>query len=121
MVIGIGCDIVEISRIKNSIKKFGDKFLNKIFTPKEIDYCKSRARSEQHFAGRFAAKEAIAKALYQLGIESIDWQNIEVINSPKGVPQVKILNISLDKDIDIKLSISHSNENAIAYAIIQKL
>lgn len=120
MVIGIGCDIIEIARIKKSIDEFGDKFLNKIFTKTEIEYCSSKAKSEQHYAGRFAAKEAIAKALYQSGIETVDWLNIEITNTPKGIPQVEIKNLDI-KDAVVKVSISHSNENAIAYAIIEKI
>lgn len=119
MILGIGCDIIEISRIKKSIDEFGEKFLSKIFTQNEILYCKNNAKSEQHFAGRFAAKEAIAKALYQSGVEKVDWLNIEIINNNKGVPQVTLNNIDL-KNSSIKVSISHSNENAIAYAIIEK-
>lgn len=120
MILGIGCDIIEIARIKKSIDEFGEKFLNKIFTQTEIEYCLSKARSDQHFAGRFAAKEAIAKALYQYGIETVDWLNIEITNSPKGIPQVALNNIDI-KNAVVKVSISHSNENAIAYAIIEKL
>ncbi|HOP50403.1 MAG TPA: holo-ACP synthase [Ignavibacteriales bacterium] len=120
MILGIGCDIIEIKRIKNSIEKFGEKFLNKIFTQKEIEYCTSKAISEQHFAGRFAAKEAIAKALYQSGIKKVDWLNIEVLNNDLGIPFVKLYDLNLI-NAEIKVSISHSNENAIAYAIIEKI
>ena len=63
MVIGIGIDIIEIDRIKTSIETYGNRFLSKIYTPIEIDYCNSKANKFQHFAARFAAKEAVYKAL----------------------------------------------------------
>lgn len=121
MVIGIGTDIVEISRIQSSIEKLGDAFLNKIYTASEQKYCLERASKFQHFAARFAAKEAVAKALYQAGAHNVSWLDIEVQNNSKGVPSVILHNEMLENfgNYVLKISISHSTDNAICYALLQ--
>lgn len=121
MIFGLGIDIIEIDRIKNSIEKFGDKFLNKVFTPGEISYCKSKADQYQHFAARFAAKEAVSKSLSDLWKSDYGWKHIEIINNLKGKPEA-VLNGDLGKnssEIDIHISISHSQYYACCVAITQ--
>ncbi len=123
MVYGIGTDIVEIDRIANSINKFGDKFLNKIFTELEREYCLSKKNSAQHFAARFAAKEAVFKALASQYSEIYSWQDIEVYNEPSGLPKVKLYGelanvVSIDKSLQI--SMSHSKNYATCFAILFK-
>ncbi len=123
MILGIGIDIVEISRIQDSIERLGDKFLKKIFTKKEIEYCLSRANKYQHFAVRFAAKEAVYKALASGWNKGLSWQDIEVINKPDGLPEINLkgnLKTFLSDDKELKVSLSHSNNYAVSNAVIYK-
>ena len=119
MIAGIGNDIIEISRIKSAIERHGEKFLDRLFTEKEKNYCLKFKDSEKHFAGRFAAKEAISKALGTGFCDSLGWLDIEIINNEKGAPIVtlskqaqKRFNFS-----NLLLSISHSENYATAFAI----
>ena len=124
MVIGIGIDIIEIDRIKSSIETYGDKFLSKIYTPVEIDYCNSKANKFQHFAARFAAKEAVYKALATGWQKDMYWQDIEIINQPMGMPEANLkgkLKTFLSDDKDLKISLSHSNNYVTCVAIIYKV
>lgn len=116
MKIKTGIDIIEVSRIKKAIETFDEKFLNKIFTQKEIEYCNSKnSKKFEHFAARFAAKEACLKAISDFldNKYSISWKEIEIINCKSGKPILKIYkNI---KDIEsIDISLSHIKEYAIA-------
>jgi holo-[acyl-carrier protein] synthase len=123
MVMGIGTDIIEIDRIKNSIEQYGDNFINKIFTPSEIDYCKNKANKYQHYAARFAAKEAVYKALASGWQQVIGWQDIEVFNEANGMPQVTMfgkLKKFLSTDKSLKISISHSENYVTCVAIVYK-
>ena len=113
----IGTDIVEIERIKNSIDKYGLKFIEKIFTYREIKYCENKENCYPHFAGRFAAKESIKKAIFSSKIiDQIDFKSIEIFNDSKGVPLVK-MNQSL-KIKNSQLSISHEKKYAVAFALL---
>jgi holo-[acyl-carrier protein] synthase len=123
MVIGIGIDIIEIERIKNSIEKFGDQFLNKVFTENEIEYCISKGNKYQHFAARFAAKEAVSKAFATGWNKNFNWRNVEIINEPSGMPAVNLkgnLQDFLYPDKELKISMTHSRDNAACVAIIYK-
>jgi holo-[acyl-carrier protein] synthase len=123
MIIGIGIDIIEISRIKKSIEKYGDHFLEKIYTLGEIEYCISKANKYQHFAARFSAKEAVAKAMSTGWNNEFSWQNIEVFNEPTGMPYVKLtgkLESFLADGKELKISMSHSQDYTTCVAIIYK-
>jgi holo-[acyl-carrier protein] synthase len=123
MVIGIGTDIIEIVRIKNSIEKYGDRFLSKIYTPTEIEYCQSKVNKYQHFAARFAAKEAVYKALATGWQEVLSWQEIEIFNEATGMPHVTMrgkLKEFLADEKSLKISISHSKNYVVSVAIIYK-
>jgi holo-[acyl-carrier protein] synthase len=123
MVIGIGTDIIEIDRIKDSIEKYGDRFLSKIYTPAEIEYCLSKSNKYQHFAARFAAKEAVYKALATGWQEVLSWQDIEIFNESTGMPVVTMcgkLKKFLSDDKNLKISISHSKNYVVSVAIIYK-
>ncbi len=116
-----GTDIIEINRIKESIERSGSTFTNMIFTQNEIKYCESRRGAKYtHYAGRFAAKEAIFKAVSSLLKNKFDisWHNAEVINDENGNPKVKFLNIKFDEIKDIDISISHCKEYAVATVIL---
>jgi holo-[acyl-carrier protein] synthase len=123
MVIGIGIDIIEIDRIKESVEKFGNRFLNKIYTKKELDYCLKKKYKYQHLAARFAAKEAVYKALATGWNEEVGWQNIEISNEPNGMPIVTLhgkLKKFLSKDKELKISMSHSRDYVACMAISYK-
>lgn len=117
-----GIDIIKISRIKESIENIGETFKEKIYTEKEIEYCESRRNAKyQHYAGRFAAKEAIFKAVSDL-LENkfeISWKDAQVLNDKNGKPKVEIFNQTLQEKIeDIDISISHCKEYAAANVVI---
>lgn len=86
MVIGIGIDIVEIERIRRAIERTGDRFIHRVYTPDEINYCESRKNKFQHYAGRFAAKEAAFKALGTGWSGGVAWKDAEVAVEPSGKP-----------------------------------
>ncbi len=112
MGIFIGVDIEKIIRFKNLDKKV----LNKIFTNQEIKYCMSKKNNAQHFAVRFAGKEAIIKAFSSFK-KKIELKEIEILNDEKNVPIVKLKNA---KKYDIKISLSHNQEDAIAFVLVSK-
>jgi len=121
MRINCGIDIIEISRIKKCVEEMGDKFINKIFTAKEIEYCESKkAQRYQHYAARFAAKEATFKAIssYVKDKYSISWKDIEISNDKAGRPAIAIkestdgFNLTNIESMDI--SLSHCKEYAVA-------
>lgn len=123
MVIGIGIDIIEIDRIKDSVEKFGDRFLRKIYTDKELEYCIKKKYKYQHLAARFAAKEAVYKALATGWDTEVSWQHIEISNEPNGMPIVTLhgkLKKFLHKGKDLKISMSHSRDYVACMAIIYK-
>lgn len=121
MIFGIGIDIIEIHRIKQSIEKFGDRFLNKIYTQTELDYCQSKKNKYQHYAARFAAKEAIAKALATGWSKGFRWKDIEIFNEKSGMPSVSLngnLKSFLGSDKSLKITMSHSEHYVTCFAII---
>ena len=112
-----GTDIIEIDRIRKSIEKNGDKFLNSVYTAKEIEYCEGRKNAKyNHYAGRFAAKEAIYKAISQLLPEKfgISWKDVQVVNDENGNPKIEFLNITFNQIKSTDISISHCQEYAVA-------
>lgn len=120
MKVTCGVDIIEVNRIQESIENLGDRFLNKIYTASEIEYCSSKKQMQyQHFAARFAAKEAIFKAMSDLLQDKyeITWTDVEILNDAKGKPQVHFINKSYPiKQIDI--SLSHLKEYALANCVV---
>ena len=121
MRVKCGVDIIEISRVQKSIDNLGDSFLNKIFTEKEIEYCEKKGKSRyEHYAARFAVKEAVFKAISKTLEDkySISWKDIETTNDEQGRPRVEISNINNNIIEDIDISISHCKEYAIANAVV---
>jgi holo-[acyl-carrier protein] synthase len=118
--IGIGHDIVDIARIAESISKFGDRFFSKLFTVHEVHYCMEKAEPAIHFAGRFAAKEAIAKAIGTGFGQYLRWQDIEIINDELGKPFVHLSDEFQGQfpNYQINISISHTDTLASAVAIV---
>lgn len=121
MKIKCGTDIVEIERIKDSIEKLGEKFLNKVYTEEEIKYCESKGKQKyQHYAARFAVKEAAFKAVSE-SIEdkySVCWKDFETINDEKGRPSINILCVNTKQIVNIDVSISHCKQYATANVVI---
>ena len=117
-MIFIGTDIVKVSRIKALIDQKKEKFLNKVFTKKEISYCNSYFDSEVHFSGKYAAKEAIKKALLSNDlITKISLKEIEILNKDNKAPYIVIDNL---KSLNYNVSVSHEEEYAIAFVVIEK-
>ncbi|HVW37621.1 MAG TPA: holo-ACP synthase [Pirellulales bacterium] len=121
-VLGIGTDIVECLRIAQMIERHGELFINRVYTPHEIRYCQSRKQATQHFAGRWAAKEAILKALGTGWRRGISWRDIEVRNDQSGRPVVGLRGGARDiveqRGIrEMLVSISHCRSHATAYAL----
>ncbi len=120
MIESVGIDIIEVSRIKNVIDRWGDSFLRRVYTPWEINYCSRKKFPEQSFAARFAVKEAVLKAIGTGYNDGIKWTSVEIVNDERGQPTVrlgeKIQNIIGKKKI--KISMSHTREHAVANAIL---
>ena len=117
MKISCGVDIIEIDRVKESIEQLGDKFLNRVFTDKEIEYCESRKNQKyQHYAARFAAKEAAFKAVSgQIDdTYNVCWKDFEVTNDEQGRPSIKLVGIDEKSIENIDISISHCKKYAVA-------
>ena len=114
----IGADIVSVLRIEKIIQQHSQRFKKRTYTPIEIKYCGSRAAPSIHYVGRFAAKEAVKKALLSSGIVSnIDIATIEILSTESGAPEVQLNHPLLDK-ISCKVSISHTDDTAIAFALV---
>lgn len=123
-VLGIGTDITECLRIAQLIERHGELFITRVYTDHEIAYCSSRKAATQHYAGRWAAKEAVLKALGTGWRRGISWRDIEVRNLPSGAPSIVLRGGARDvfERLGIErlhISISHSRTNAIAYAIAE--
>lgn len=122
MKVKCGVDIIEVSRIEDAIENLEDKFLNRVYTKKEIEYCNSKNNMKyQHFAVRFAAKEAIFKAISENLEEKTDivWTNIEILNNKAGRPYVSFINCDMEEKIEnIDISLSHIKEYAIANCVV---
>lgn len=117
MRIACGTDIIEIERIKENIEKLGEKFLNKIYTKQEIQYCESKKTQKyQSYAARFAVKEAAFKAIsFKLKDKyQICWKDIETVVNSQGKPELRIIGLELDDVECMDVSISHCQEYAVA-------
>jgi holo-[acyl-carrier protein] synthase len=121
-IIGIGTDITECLRIARMIERHGELFIERVYTPEEIKYCQNRKQATQHFTGRWAAKEAILKAIGTGWRKGISWRDMEIRNEPGGKPTVGIRGGV--KDVveqlgitDIHVTISHCRSHATATAI----
>jgi len=124
MIVGLGIDIAEIDRIESSIRKHGDHFLNRVFTPVEIEYCEGYRNRYERYAGRFAAKEAAMKALGTGWRRGVRWKDIEVTREPGGKPTVRLsgraAEIASQLGVrNIVLSITHAGNLAQAQVIFE--
>ena len=117
-----GTDIIEIDRIRSSIENLEERFIREIFTEKEIQYCETKRRAKyQHYAARFAAKEAIFKAISKLlnSKYELTWKNAEILNDENGKPYINFINTNITEKIeDIDISISHCKLYAVANVVL---
>lgn len=121
-VLGIGTDIIECLRIAQMIERHGELFIDRVYTAAEIEYCRSRKQATQHFAGRWAAKEAILKAIGTGWRRGISWRDMEVRNNEGGKPSVALRGGARDvvEQLgvgEILVTISHCRTHATAFAV----
>ena len=127
MIYGVGVDIIEVARVQRMIDKFGDKFLKRMFTANEVGYSEERPKSKfQHYAARFAAKEALFKAFKGDWKTGIIWKEIEVINEKLGNPVLVLHGVAaeIQKKLGItglEVSLSHTKESACAIVVAEKV
>ena len=120
---GLGLDIVSVARIKRLHDEYGRQFAGRIFTPIEIEYCEKKNNPYPHLAARFAAKESLLKAV-GLGLrDGLSWQQIEVVNDPKGAPKLVLTGRASEilSEMEIAgtlLSISHTDDLAVAEVLL---
>ena len=124
MIVSIGIDIVEIFRIEEKLSQGNTRFLNRVFTVGEIEYCEKRAAKFASYAARFAAKEAVMKALGTGWGDGVSWKEIEVINDETGKPNIALSGRALEifESLGARfahLSLSHSKDSAIAQVIFE--
>lgn len=124
MIIGVGLDLERIDRFRDMLARWGDRFAQKLFTPGEIAYARARPRPEQHFAARFAAKEAALKALGVPKNVGLEWHHFEVQNDAGGAPRLVLTAAAAAAmarlgGTRVHLSISHSPDTAAAVVIIE--
>ncbi len=123
MIYGIGTDIVEIDRVRLAVGKWGESFLRRIFSERELSYCKMKKDPMPHFAARFAAKESLIKALTPLG--PLPLREIEVLNHPSGKPFIALREGVLEDLFGgeipvIHLTLSHERSHAVAVVILER-
>ena len=124
MVIGVGTDVIEIARISQSIGRFGDRFLARVFTPREIAYCQRKKNAAESFAARFAAKEAGAKALGTGISHGVGWLELEVGREPGGRPTMELTGRAAEQARElgvtrVSLSLTHSKDIALAVVVME--
>ncbi len=125
MIAGVGVDIVEISRLERAIGEYGARFIKRVFTEREIDYCERAARRAERYATRFAAKEAARKALgAATPLVALSWHDVEIISSNEGAPQLQFYGRAAEIAGDLKIarahvSLSHARDHAVAFVVLE--
>ena len=124
MIVGIGVDIVEIEKLRLAMVRRGDRLRNRAFTPLEIEYCEERANQYQHYAARFAAKEAAFKAIGTGWREGVGWHDAEVRNALSGEPSLFLSGRALELAhrrgaLHFWLSLSHTDRYAVAQVVLE--
>jgi len=123
-ILGTGIDIIEVDRLEEALLRRGERLLDKVFTPAEREYCAGRPRPAIHYAGRFAVKEAVLKAIRTGWVRGISWKDIEVELGPAGEPSVRLSGGALKRAREmgietIHVSISHTERHAVASAVAE--
>jgi holo-[acyl-carrier protein] synthase len=124
MIVGTGVDIAEVDRIEAAVKRFGDRFLHRVFTPAEVRYCTGKPNSAERLAARFAAKEAGMKAIGTGLRHGVTWHDVEVLRLPGQRPVLQFHGKAAEfaERLGCKrthLSLSHTKEQAIAHVILE--
>jgi holo-[acyl-carrier protein] synthase len=124
MILGLGVDIAEIDRIEKAIRRYGDHFVQRLFTPAEIEYCESHRNRFERYAGRFAVKEAAMKALGTGWRRGVRWTEFEVAREPSGKPTLRLSGRAAEFAAKlgvchIAVSITHSGNTALAEVIFE--
>ena len=125
MIVGLGIDITEVDRIEKAIQRHGQRFLRRVFTPAEIEYCESKANAFERFAGRFAAKEAAMKAIGTGWKRGVGWRDFEVLREASGRPVLRFSGVAAGfaERLGMKralVSITHTATEAIAQVILEQ-
>lgn len=124
MIIGLGLDIAEVLRVQAAIERHGQRFLDRVFTPKEIEYCERFKNKFERYAGRFAAKEAVMKALGTGWRRGIRWVDLEVVREQSGRPTISLAGeaAKIARQLGVKrisISITHTESQALAQVIFE--
>jgi len=121
-IVGVGVDVVDVKRMKIVLDARGMPLMKKLFTEAEIAYCSPRKYPHEHFAARFAAKEAVSKAMQTGWSGKFQWRDVEVINNPSGAPNVVLHDFIAEQlaGCNVHLSLSHTENTVVAFAIIEK-
>lgn len=122
MDFSLGADLIEVQRIKRALTRWGDRFLNRVYTPGEIQYCTRKKFPEISLAARFAAKEAAMKALGTGLSGGINWKDFEVIRGPRGRPEIR-LSQNIKKRLKngrVLITLTHTREHALAAALLME-
>jgi holo-[acyl-carrier protein] synthase len=124
MIVGTGVDITEVKRIEAAVERFGDRFLNRVFTPAEVSYCMGKTNAAERLAARFAAKEAGMKAIGTGLRHGITWHDVEVVRLPGQRPVLKFSGKAVEFAARLgckraHLSLSHTADQAIAHVILE--
>jgi holo-[acyl-carrier protein] synthase len=122
MIVGVGVDLAPVSRMAEAMERHPDRLEARLFTDGERAYCRARAHAMQHFAARFAAKEALLKAL---GVpEGLSWHELEVVCDESGAPRLELRGVAAEAArargvVKLHLSISHAGDQAIAFVVAE--
>ncbi len=124
MIVGTGVDLAEVDRIRESVERFGEKFLKRIYTEREIAYVERKANKYERYAARFAAKEAGMKAIGTGWRKGVRWQDFEVVNLPSGRPALMLHGVAAEFAArlgvtNIQLSLTHTSRSGLAYVILE--
>lgn len=120
---GIGVDVVDVKRMKVALDTWGPGLIRKMFTDTEIAYCKSKKKPHEHFTARFAAKEAVSKAMETGWSGKFRWRDVEVVNDASGAPKVILHDFVAEQlaQCRVHVSLSHTENTVVAFALIEKL
>jgi holo-[acyl-carrier protein] synthase len=124
LIVGAGIDVVEVDRIREAIERYGDRFLQRIYTPLEIAYVSRKANRYERYAARFAAKEAGMKAIGTGWRRGVTWKDFEVVNLPGGRPTLRLSGAAAEIARrlgvrNISLSLTHTSASGMAYVILE--
>ena len=119
---GIGVDVVDVQRMKTSLEQQGEALTAKLFTQQEVEYCRLKKNPHEHFAARFAAKEAVSKAMQTGWSGTFRWKDVEVVNEPSGAPRIVLYKEVAEslKRSKVHLSLSHTENTVVAFAVIEE-